>query len=342
MIFKRTTALKAVAITATAAATLALAACGGNATAEDGAVFKVGINQGVPGDLLTVVAEQEGFFDKRGVNVEVLPPMLSTALGAALVSGDIDQGLLVPPILWPAIEKGACVKALGATLGNTMDIVAQPGTDIQGDPTNPNSTMASLKGKTIGVTARGSGMELWITEMLTDAGLDPHKDVTFVGVGAPATAIEAFKAKQVDALYYGPTMIPALPEANVTRVTDIVGRPGKNALTPLVQGYFAASCDTIDNRPNDVMNFCKALWDTYDYSQDPNNAAVMGRWLADLTGIPEDTGLAAWESIKGAYLPMTITPETWAAQAPLASSPAPAVPDFESSIYAPCSGSDPR
>ncbi|MGF7122932.1 ABC transporter substrate-binding protein [Rhodococcus sp. TAF43] len=337
----RTRAAKTVAIAATAVGAITLGACGGNTSAADGSVMKVGVTQGVPGDLIAVVAENEGFFDKRGVNVELMPPSLTTAQSAAVISNDLTVGTMVPGTLWPAVDKGACVKALGSTLGNTLDVIAQPGTEIKGDPTDPDTTMKSLQGKTIGVTSRGSGMELWITELLNEAGLDPAKDVTFVAVGAPATAIQAFNAKQVDAMYYGPTMEEQLPPSKVTRVTDIVGRDG-NALSPLVQGYPSASCDTIEQRPNDVLNYCKAMWDAYDYSRDPQNAATMAKWLGELVGVSPEGAPALWESIKDVYLPFTITEDSWAAQAPLAGSPAPQVPDFADTVHAPCAGGDPR
>ncbi|ROZ50780.1 ABC transporter substrate-binding protein [Rhodococcus sp. WS3] len=338
---QRSWARKAAVIAATTATAFSLGACGSDSASADGSVMKIGITQGVPGDLLTVVAENEGFFDKRGVNVELMPPSLTTALSAAVISNDITVGTMVPGTLWPAIDKGACAKALGSTLGNTMDVIAQPGTEIAGDPTDPNTTMASIKGKTIGVTSRGSGMELWITQLLNDAGMDPAKDVTFVGVGAPATAIQAFKAKQVDVLYYGPTMAEQLPESEVVRVTDIIGKPG-NALSSLVQGYPSASCNTIEQRPNDLLNYCKAMWDTYDFAQDPKNAAAMGKWMSELIGVSPAGGPAAWDALKSTYLPMTITQESWEAQAELAGSPAPVAPDFASSVYEPCTGGDPR
>ncbi|WFR71666.1 ABC transporter substrate-binding protein [Prescottella defluvii] len=337
----RTRAARTVAIAATAVGAITLSACGGDTSAAEGSVMKVGITQGVPGDLMAVVAENEGFFDKRGVNVELMPPSLTTAQSAAVISNDLTVGTMVPGTLWPAIDKGACAKALGSTLGNTLEVIAQPGTEIKGDPTDPNTTMKSLKGKTIGVTSRGSGMELWITELLNEAGMDPAKDVTFVAVGAPATAVQAFKAKQVDAMYYGPTMEEQLPPSDVVRVTDIVGRDG-NALSPLVQGYPSASCSTIEQRPNDVLNYCKAMWDAYDFSQDAQNAATMAKWLGGLVGVTPEAAPALWESIKGVYVPFSITEESWKAQAPLAGSPAPQAPNFADAVYAPCAGGDPR
>ncbi|WP_430331862.1 ABC transporter substrate-binding protein [Rhodococcus sp. ACT016] len=336
----------AIALLAAAGTALSLGACSSSAGASsgadgEGAVLKVGLSRGVPADLMTYVAKNEGFFDQRGVNVELVTMDNANSLATALISNDIAVDTMVPALMWPAIDKGACVKAMGGTVGNSMEVIAQPGTEIKGDPTDPNTTVKNLKGKTIGVIARGSGTELWISALLSAAGMDPAKDVTFVAVGAPATAVQAFKAKQVDALYYGPTMEEALPPSEVVRVTDIVGRDG-NALSPLVQAYYTTSCAAAEQRPNDIMSYCKAIWDAYDYSQDAKNDEAMGKWLAELIGETPAGGAKAWATLKNAFIKPTIQPDAWTAQAPLVASPAPDVPDFASSTYAPCAGGDPR
>ncbi|WFR71670.1 ABC transporter substrate-binding protein [Prescottella defluvii] len=336
----------ALALLAAAGTALSLGACssgGGAGSGADGegVVLKVGLSRGVPADLMTYVAENEGFFDKRGVNVELVTMDNANSLATALISNDIAVDTMVPPLMWPAIDKGACVKAMGGTISNTLEVVAQPGTEIKGDPTDPDTTMKSLKGKTIGVIARGSGTELWITALLSHAGMDPAKDVTFVAVGPPATAIQAFKAKQVDAMYYGPMMEEQLPPTDVVRVTDIVGRDG-NALSPLVQAYYTASCEAVEQRPGDIMSYCKAIWDAYDFSQDPRNDDAMAKWLAELIGDTPAGGAKAWGTLKNAFIEPTIRADAWEAQAPLVASPAPEVPDFADSTYAPCAGGDPR
>lgn len=337
---RNTTRQKFAVIVAAGATAFSLAACSTAGTGVEGSVMRIGMTQAQPTDFLTFVADKGGFFGGRGLDVELVPA-LSTTTGAAVISNDLTIGSMIPGALWPAIDQGACVQALGTIIGNTMEIIAQPDMEIQGDPTNPSTTMASLKGKTIGVTSRGSGMESWIGDLLESAGLNPDKDVNFVAVGAAPTAVEAFKAKQVDVLYFSAAMASQLPESSYTPVTDIVGREG-NALSALAQGYISASCDTIEQRPNDVANYCKAMWDAYDYMKDPANAVSMGTWLEELTGIPAGAGLAAWEKMKGAYVPMTITETSWTAQEKFAGNPPPTAPDFESSVYAPCSGGDPR
>ncbi|MBM7365591.1 ABC transporter substrate-binding protein [Gordonia hydrophobica] len=332
------------ALTVAVGTALAVVACGGGeqqAADGQGDTLKVGLARGVPADLMTYVADQEGFFTERGLNVDLVTMDNANSLATALIAGDLDVDTMVPALMWPALDKGACVKAMGSTIGNSLELVAQPDLAVTGDPTDPTTTLASLKGKTIGVIARGSGTELWTSALLEQAGLDPAKDVTFVAVGVPATAVQAFKAKQVDAMYYGPTMEEQLPPSEVTRVTDIVGRSG-NALSPLVQAYYTGSCQALENRPKDMGNYCRAIWDAYSFSQDAKNNEVMGKHLGDLIGASPAAGAQSWAKLKSAYLAPTIEKSAWDAQAPLVASPAPTVPDFASSTYEPCAQGDPR
>lgn len=335
-------------LAAVTAVTLTLGACAsgggsGNASAEDGtgAPLRIGLAQGAPADLMIQVADQEGFFEKRGLNVEITSATVANTLATALISNDLDMTTMVPPLQWPALDKGSCIKGLNATIGNSMDVVMQQEFEVSGDPTDPKSTMRSLQDKTIGVIARGSGTELWIAALLNEAGMDPAKDVTFVPVGGAATAVQAFNAKQVDALYYGPTMYEILPPEDVTRVTDIIGRE-INALSPLMQAYNTASCQVIEQRPEDVLTYCKAMWDAYDFSRDPANEEAMGTHFAEHLGTSPESGLQSWKALKDTYKPMTITEESWNAQAPLVSDPTPTPPDFATSTYSPCADGDPR
>src|SRR5262249_50403877 len=58
--------------------------------------------------------------------------------------------------------------------------------------------IADLKGKKIGVFARGAAVENMMNIILAKGGLKPS-DVTYVAVGGPTTAFPALANKQVDA-----------------------------------------------------------------------------------------------------------------------------------------------
>src|SRR5690606_4990437 len=59
-------------------------------------------------------------------------------------------------------------------------------------------SIADFRGKTIGVISYGAQLVEIIKGMLSEGGLDPNKDVTFVETGAGAQAIAALTSGQVD------------------------------------------------------------------------------------------------------------------------------------------------
>ena len=99
-----------------------------------------------------------------------------------------------------AVQKGAKMKmVVGGAVSNVSALIGgnhvpQPNAD-KGWP----AFMQDLKGRKIGVTARGSLMETTTTWMLLKAGMKAE-DVTFVAVGGPNTAYGALVSKQVDAI----------------------------------------------------------------------------------------------------------------------------------------------
>ncbi|MEO8279792.1 MAG: ABC transporter substrate-binding protein, partial [Ideonella sp.] len=63
---------------------------------------------------------------------------------------------------------------------------------------SPIKSIADFKGKTIGVISYGAQLVEIIKGMISEAGLDPNKDVTFVETGAGAQAVTALKSGKVD------------------------------------------------------------------------------------------------------------------------------------------------
>jgi NitT/TauT family transport system substrate-binding protein len=117
----------------------------------------------------------------------------------ALLAKSIDVAFIGPDIQINAMIKGARLKAIvSGAEGNPFLIV------IRNDLAAPHAEsgypafMADLKGKRIGVPARGAAAELQFVVLAEKAGLNAD-DFTFVAVGAPNTAYGALISRQVDA-----------------------------------------------------------------------------------------------------------------------------------------------
>jgi NitT/TauT family transport system substrate-binding protein len=150
------------------------------------------------GNLLLKVAKAKGYCEQNGIKCESVV-IASGALGAqALAAGSIDVGLLPIAGQAGAISKGAdFVGIVGGAGSNSAVLVASAKLDMPNLAKGYPEAMRDLKGKKIGVAARGTAGEFAVMFLLRDAGMAAD-DVTFVAVGGLPTALPALLNGQVD------------------------------------------------------------------------------------------------------------------------------------------------
>lgn len=153
-----------------------------------------------PGNLMARVAIEKGYCEKAGIKCQ-LQVLASGPLGVqALMSKSIDAGFFTNVVMVGPVSQGAKIKmVVGAATANPAILIAGNHlTFPNADKPWPNF-MSDLRGKKIGVPARGSLMEFILTWMIVKSGMKVE-DVTIVAVGGPDTAYGALISKQVDAL----------------------------------------------------------------------------------------------------------------------------------------------
>ena len=146
----------------------------------------------VNGFASAYVAQQEGIFHKRGLDVDFLLTASSANNAPALISGSVEVAGPTMTSLLEAIDAGLdlVVFAGGAVYPLDKDmLVARAGSGIE-KPTD-------LKGKRVGVPGFGALLHVMLKRHLQANGVDP-KDVTFVEIGFPQ-ASDALKSGQIDA-----------------------------------------------------------------------------------------------------------------------------------------------
>jgi NitT/TauT family transport system substrate-binding protein len=203
-------------------------------------------------------AEQQGFFAQQGLTFSPTWAASGTVLLQGLVSGQFDVATLAPSQLFVAIRNGACARVLRPTEGAAYGVIARPALGL--DTTRPYpEVLTQLRGKTIGVPARGGAQELVFRSMLKESGLNPDKDVTWVAIGQGAAATTAFSSGTVDV-----AMSYSQLEVNLTavgiRFVKLLDLTGPD--TPLGafwQSLAVANCDWAHDHPDQVMKFCHAL-----------------------------------------------------------------------------------
>ncbi|MBM3369623.1 MAG: hypothetical protein FJY46_02560 [Betaproteobacteria bacterium] len=153
-----------------------------------------------PGNLMARVAIEKGFCEKAGLKCQ-LQVLASGPLGVqALMAKSIDAGFFTNTVMVGPVSQGAKIKmVVGAATANPAILIAGNHLAFPNADKQWPHFMPDLRGKKIGVPARGSLMEFILTWMVVKSGMKTD-DVTIVAVGGPDTAYGALVSKQVDAL----------------------------------------------------------------------------------------------------------------------------------------------
>jgi NitT/TauT family transport system substrate-binding protein len=143
----------------------------------------------LPWDL----AKAFGYFEREGLDVELLYAKGGAEAAQALVSGNVDYS-------GNAIDHAIAAFERGKSLVMIADFMAEPGVTVIVRPQDKGrfSSFRDLKGKTVGVTSPGSATHVLGMWMAHRAGLG-RDEVNFIGVGGGSTMPAALGGGQVDA-----------------------------------------------------------------------------------------------------------------------------------------------
>lgn len=325
----------------TAVVTLAfvLAGCGSDGEPSGSAEERitVGVFSSSPSSLIDQMVVRMGFLEDEGIEAELLEIPSGPDLVSSLIGGSAQVVSGTPPIVYPLIQEGECVKYLAPGMGNMYNLIAHPDVDIPNADKGFPESVRDLQGKTIGVVARGSATEVWASAVLQDAGLDPTKDVTFIAVGGPATALPAFQQRQVDALLSYPPVTQMIEAEGIdyTVVADMVGGD-PDTLDQVLQMGSLVTCDYAENNPDTVDAYCRAIDKAYTYLRDEANAEEMGVLMSEILSVDEKTGGEIWEDVKNSFPADTMTEELWNAQVEFVPTLEGNAPDFDASVVSDC------
>jgi NitT/TauT family transport system substrate-binding protein len=140
-------------------------------------------------------AKEGGYYEKNGLNVEVISIPGSSLAIQAMLSGEL-----------PIIQAGGAGPIQAALSGTDTVILATIVKKfnwwIFGQPNI--ARMEDLKGKIFGVTRFGTQSDLASRIALRKAGLDPERDVTVVQTGGPSETVTAMAAGRVQAAAVSP------------------------------------------------------------------------------------------------------------------------------------------
>ncbi len=144
--------------------------------------------------LSAFVAKDQGFFEKRGLDVELTLAANGSVIAAAVESGSAQIGTPTPSVFVQGADGGLDQVALAATNVHPdttqSGILARTGLEIK--------TAQDLVGKKVGVPGLGGLLDVIFRKWLTDNGVD-NKRVTYVETSFPQMS-DLLKAGQIDAV----------------------------------------------------------------------------------------------------------------------------------------------
>lgn len=229
--------------------------------------------QGTYGNAAAVVAAKAGMCERNGLDCEI-KYVNGGPLGLqALVGKSIDVAFVGTDTLIMGIARGAKIQLVFAGYQPpTQSLVAS--NDLGLKAGSEKETLEQLKGKRIGVTARGAQSEMYFLSLAKAAGMKPT-DFTIVPVGVAGTAYTALTVgKSVDAMMIMNPVKQICAVAKTCQVvfdSDTVTWPPELKATDGATVAMAMRTEMIESNPDLVKRFIKAMGEANAWIRDPKN-----------------------------------------------------------------------
>ncbi|CAN5207268.1 hypothetical protein BH11ACT7_BH11ACT7_14650 [soil metagenome] len=140
-----------------------------------------------------LVAEQQGYFTDEGLDLSIEEADGSGFVTQQLIAGNIDFGFSGAASAVVAAETDPNIRIMMCYPASNIFIIVTPeGSEV--------TSVADLRGKTLGITEAGGGEEPIVNAALAGAGLQPNADVTLLPIGgAGPQSLTALQDGTVDA-----------------------------------------------------------------------------------------------------------------------------------------------
>lgn len=268
----------AAALVLAASAALVLAGCSSGSSGGGGGDAGSG---GGDGDLTTlsvatigltsdgalITGIEQGFFEEEGLQIETSIVANPPAGLAAVQSGQVDIAYSPSIPLLNALSQGVDVRVVGPADGYPEDLAedADPAevddTWLVASAQSGITSVEELAGKTIAVPARKAQLEVVISGVLEDAGIDPATGVNWVVLDF-TSAVSALKNGTVDAAgLVTPFSLEAVDAGNTFIAAPSVSFLGGGAV-----GLWTAGAGTIEQKPDAVAAFQRAIVKSNEYA----------------------------------------------------------------------------
>ena len=232
-------------------------------------------------DFTTVfVAKEEGYFSKRGLDVEPKLIPLNPSIPPAIESDSLQMGGPTPSVYLQAVDGGLDHVVVGGGGGSSKNLtsvgfVARTGSDIK--------TAKDAVGKKIGVPGLGAFLHVTFRAWLKANGVDYNK-VQFVEAAFPQHA-DMLRGGSIDAVITAdPFMSRIVQAATGYVVAHYTGQLPDGMPTIL----YTARRDWAQKNAAAVTRFREAIVEAAAFINDPKNNAKMREHIGKYIKLPPE------------------------------------------------------
>src|SRR5262249_3748313 len=213
---------------------------------------RVGVGAVYPTYSVFFAGNKLGIYKKHDLDVEITTFRGGPATQEALAAGSIDLSAIAPAAVKLAVKKGVREKIVAMFTPPVPD-----GWYIMVPADSPAKTMADLKGKSVGVTQKGSLTDFWTHRVASLSG------ITVETVPLGGGVVPGVKAKQVDAAIVWPMFsYKSMVDGSLRQVFSLGEK-----LPPSVSEGMAALDDMIEKRPALLKRWLAATAETISHMQ---------------------------------------------------------------------------
>ena len=198
------------------------------------------------------IAKEAGFFKKQGLDVKLVF-IASGPLGTtAILSGDVDVGIIGGFAPTRAIAGGAKNLVMIGQSKNRMTGAIVGKKEI--------ASVQDLKGKRLGIDRVGSNPDMFTQAALSRFQIDPLKDLQYVQLGSIGNGIPALKAGTIDALTTSTPHDLFAQRLGFKVILDITAMK-----IPFASTVLLSARNTVERKQADLMKFMRAYAEAVHY-----------------------------------------------------------------------------
>lgn len=232
-----------------------------------------------------LLAEQEGFFAERGIEIEVVDQPGNVTGTQGLAATDSQVGYIAVSTLaqgWQAGEP--CAYFCGGIDVIETSLFAPPGSDLpaMSEGASADEVLEALNGTTIGIqTPLGSGLQLFFEAAMEDEGVTGLEFIN-TGVQLPVV-IAALDGGDVDAAQTSPALTQQLEHTGDGK--ELIYLPDHVEAYQLYGSGIVGDTEWLEENPETARAYCDAIDEALDFIADESNAGTVEQLISEDIGV---------------------------------------------------------